>query len=306
MALTTLPTKTDASIGRVKSDRTPTGAPPADLDFDVPAAEYERLKDAIVDLGTSIGLDDGSTSGSLREELGLLFRWNKTDLSQFDFQLRFRNTLGTAPVGTMAPVFVANAFQGVPGIRLQATGLNHGIILPVLLSELTLPSRYIVRAHVVAIATNLVACVGPFGLDAQSDWQGAVYRRDAGGTTSQPRLTTDAAGNQTLRSTGVASVNPAADTWNTTLEQRGGMFIELECWRQNGDNPTDWAYRIVTQEASSHDAGALSRQDCTGAADPSTDWDGSDHDRLGIGILADTGGNENGDVDFIDIEVRSV
>lgn len=45
MPLTT-PTKTDGSIGRVKSD---IGAAP-NLDNYVPAAEYERLKDAVIDL----------------------------------------------------------------------------------------------------------------------------------------------------------------------------------------------------------------------------------------------------------------
>lgn len=67
MTITTLPTKTDASIGRVKTDGP--GEPSPDLRYDVPAAEYERIKDAIIALASAVGLDDGSTPGSLRAAL---------------------------------------------------------------------------------------------------------------------------------------------------------------------------------------------------------------------------------------------
>lgn len=70
MGLTVLPTKIDTSIGRPKSDRTPDGAPPPDLDFDAPALEFERMKQAIVDNAAAIGLGDGSTSGSLEARVG--------------------------------------------------------------------------------------------------------------------------------------------------------------------------------------------------------------------------------------------
>lgn len=67
MALTELPTKTDASIGRAKSDQRPPGAPAVDLDHQVPAAEFERIKDLLIALAEEVGLTDGSTAGSLRE-----------------------------------------------------------------------------------------------------------------------------------------------------------------------------------------------------------------------------------------------
>lgn len=69
MSLTTLPTKTDLSIGRVKTDRSPEGAPAVNLSHDVPAPEWERVKDAIVANASTIGLGDGSTSGSLEQRL---------------------------------------------------------------------------------------------------------------------------------------------------------------------------------------------------------------------------------------------
>lgn len=69
--LTTLPTKTDGSLGRVKSDL-PDSDPSPDLDYYVPAAEHEAIKDAIVALGEEVGLHDGSTAGSLVERVTTL------------------------------------------------------------------------------------------------------------------------------------------------------------------------------------------------------------------------------------------
>lgn len=69
--LTTLPTKTDGSLGREKSDL-PGSDPSPDLDYYVPAAEHEAIKDAIVALGEEVGLHDGSTAGSLVERVATL------------------------------------------------------------------------------------------------------------------------------------------------------------------------------------------------------------------------------------------
>jgi hypothetical protein len=60
-----LPTKEDDSIGREKSDRTVA----TDLDYEVSAAEFEALKDAVIECAETIGLYDGSTSGSIEERL---------------------------------------------------------------------------------------------------------------------------------------------------------------------------------------------------------------------------------------------
>lgn len=234
-----------------------------------------------------------------------LWGWNKTDLTEFDTgtQLRFRNTLGTVPGGTMAASFVASMFQGDPGIRLASTSLKHGIILPVLAAAVTLPAHYIVRAHIIGIAANHVAAIAPFGMASTADWRGAVYRRDEGSTTSAPRLTTVQAGNQTLRQTGVGGAAPSIDTWNTALETRGGLVLELECWRQNGDNPTQWAYRAEAAEASDVERGALARSDCTSFADPAPDWNSTDMTRFGIGLFVDDGGAYSGNVDFLNLQV---
>lgn len=62
--LTTLPEKTDESIGRVKVD---SGEAP-NLDNYVPAEEYERLKQAIIDIAAEVGVHAGDV-GSLNARL---------------------------------------------------------------------------------------------------------------------------------------------------------------------------------------------------------------------------------------------
>lgn len=71
MGLTSLPTKSDGSLGRVKS-ALPGSDPSPDLDYYVTAAEHEAIKDAIVGLGAEVGLHDGSTAGSLVERVTAL------------------------------------------------------------------------------------------------------------------------------------------------------------------------------------------------------------------------------------------
>jgi hypothetical protein len=61
MSLSLIPEKTEESLGIVKSDVLPY----TDPETQVPAAQYERLKDAVIANATAIGLGDGSTPGSL-------------------------------------------------------------------------------------------------------------------------------------------------------------------------------------------------------------------------------------------------
>ena len=72
MGLTSLPTKTDGSLGRVKSTL-PDSDPSPDLDYYVTAAEHEAIKTAVVDIANEVGLHDGSTPGSINSVLGFSF-----------------------------------------------------------------------------------------------------------------------------------------------------------------------------------------------------------------------------------------
>lgn len=70
MGLTKIPTKTADSIGAVVRDRP--RPLPRDPRYAQSAEEHERLKDTVIELAAAVGLEDGSTSGSLEERVGLL------------------------------------------------------------------------------------------------------------------------------------------------------------------------------------------------------------------------------------------
>jgi len=61
MGLTSIPEKTEDSLGIVKQDVLPY----TDPNTQVSAAQFERLKDAVIANAIAIGLGDGSTPGSL-------------------------------------------------------------------------------------------------------------------------------------------------------------------------------------------------------------------------------------------------
>lgn len=68
--ITSIPTKTDESLGRPKSDF----YPPSDLNKQVPAAEFERIKDAVINLHEAVGVYSGTTAGSLQQKAANLTR----------------------------------------------------------------------------------------------------------------------------------------------------------------------------------------------------------------------------------------
>lgn len=72
MGLTSIPTRTDGSIGREKLDATPA----VDLARSLPAGEYNRLADALIAVSTAVGLGNGSTPGSIEMRLAALERAN--------------------------------------------------------------------------------------------------------------------------------------------------------------------------------------------------------------------------------------
>lgn len=63
--ITTIPTRTDGSVGRVKSNADPI----EDLDTELPAEEYNVLADTVCGLSREMGTTDGLTPGSVIERL---------------------------------------------------------------------------------------------------------------------------------------------------------------------------------------------------------------------------------------------
>ena len=246
--------------------------------------------------------------------LRLLWEWNRADLTQFDTAalLDFTQTTGLGPTATsVVPSFVANAFQGVPGIRLTGTDILGGYVLPVKASELLLPARYILEARIIEIDTaNIVAAICPFGvLDATtgsgSGWKGTVFRRQGGGTVASHRLTTFGAvqTEQVLRSSVFAAADPTAGTFDAVQTARGGETYRMECFRQAGATPNAWSWRTVLDDPANFDSGGLAPSGVTGAGVTSPDWDGEDMDRFGLGIINDQGAILTGAVTYLDLRV---
>lgn len=68
MGIKKLPTRTDDSIGRVKEDKNPA----VNKNTQLSASEYNALADAVVEIAETIGLEDGSTPGSIEARLAAL------------------------------------------------------------------------------------------------------------------------------------------------------------------------------------------------------------------------------------------
>ena len=249
-------------------------------------------------------LSAGPASGGAGPGFGeRIFAWNKADLLQFDTGalLTFEETLGGGPSGTMVPSYVADAYKGDPVIRLTCTSILGGSVLAIKSSELTLPKRFVMFVHLVGIDTaSLSAIMCPFGNADGSQWRGLVAKRTSGSSTLDMEITTDATGTQRLRTP--TAVNPTCDTWNATVEDRGGSLIRFDCLRQAGGATPDYFVRVIAQEPSNYDAGSTGAADATGGNDPSPDWDSEDLDRCGIGALSETSGR-SGVIDVLDLQV---
>lgn len=265
---------------------------PGDVDARADVLEVDDVSAAVTKKVTPAALQGGPSFGPL------LWRWNKLDVTQFDSVVSFKKTTGAAVAGSAAISYVANAHRGLPAIRVAATAITGGFVFPVKLTELNLPQRFLYVARVAAIGTSLEAVVSPFFETGAGTHRGFLVRRAQGSTVNTPTITHGGI----LRASGVAGVGPSSDTWDATLENRGGGVYAIECWRQAGEATPDFLARIDYQDASNHDAGALSRQDLSGAADPATDWANQDLELFGLGVLDDVGGN-SGDVDFLDLRI---
>lgn len=65
MAITVIPTRTDGSAGRSKSNARAV----TNLNNEIPAAEWNTVAQAVCDIAGTVGLSDGSTPGSVIEEV---------------------------------------------------------------------------------------------------------------------------------------------------------------------------------------------------------------------------------------------
>lgn len=267
---------------------------PGEADPSADLLEVDDVSAAVTKKVTVGALQGGPSFGPL------LWQWNRKDVTQFDSVTSFKRSTGAGPSGSAALSFVppASGYRGSALMRVTADTIEGGFVFPIKELELALPERFVFVARIVAIGASLEGVVSPFLDTSAGSHRGFLVRRGAGGTVNTPTITHGGI----LRDSGVAGVGPTSDTWNTALENRGGSYYAIECWRQAGAASPDFLARIDHRDASYHDAGALSRQDCTSFGDPSPDWDNKDLKQFGIGVLDDVGGN-SGDIDFLDLRI---
>lgn len=176
MGLTKLPTRTDASVGRTKSDRLPV----PNKDHFLSMGEVNETLDRLVEVCAAVGLADGSTVGSLEARMDasgrVLFKWNELDLTQFDAA----SLIATAGVDLTPAVTVVDSSisPGKKAISFKATGTlangrNALMLMRILAAQFTCPAsrRYVVRmrigAHKTATA-NERTVIGPAFLSGTS------------------------------------------------------------------------------------------------------------------------------------------
>lgn len=120
--LTSIPTKTDGSLGRDKADAQPV----PDLDHYVPAAEYNTLTNTVATLAARVGLGDGSQSGTIEEELDALGGGGGIPPTLFDAKgdliaASAADTAGRLAVGSNGQVLVADSAASL-GVKWASPG----------------------------------------------------------------------------------------------------------------------------------------------------------------------------------------
>jgi hypothetical protein len=297
----TVLTKTDESIGREKQEQPLNTLVPVDLDFYETAEEHERQKDALIEHANAINdLEDsvGSIPGAILYDMPIA-------TASVGVAVRFRTNGDTGtPSGTAAKSLVAyESYPNKQALRLSATGLNGGLVWPVL-HGITLPEEYILE---VAIAGLDAASGGNKGLIfAMCDFysesgvdsvRGLVHEHYRGfgqvDTRTVARLTGPyAAVNNVITTSGWPNLpnyrqrTPLA-RYHVRRKLTGGL-----------GTPAQWSLRAVHEGNGSSDLPFH----LSGVANPQTDFDGRTFDEIGIGVFGASG---NMNIDIARLRIRA-
>lgn len=211
--VTKILTSTDGSAGRDKSQLNPV----ASLAYEVAAAEWNNVKNAVVEILGTLGKSDGSTAGVLRDLLAMRGP-RSTSIGVFeDFDDRTYLTGGTVWKATTAGTGACSLVQGTAtgdgfGSVRCAVGAGAGSALfenqqRILSPVLALDLRW--RFKTPTVLANLTGYAG---------WAN-------GALSSRATLGWDASGNLLAR---VASATGGADSGNvdTGVDVTGGVWYE--------------------------------------------------------------------------------
>lgn len=183
MGLTSLPTLTDESLGRLKIE---TAVP--DLDRWIAGAEYNRFRQALVNLAQTIGLQDGTTQGSLESRLPSRERiYVFDDLDVVNASARFSTAFGGAgaDAGVVDPSDALVQSKGFGWVYLDVTASGNSAILvqtggvflppgsdPVMRARVKLPTSAIARWQVtVGLSNDGASCFARVQTKTDGTWE---------------------------------------------------------------------------------------------------------------------------------------
>jgi hypothetical protein len=227
------------------------------------------------------------------DALELVWQWDREGVTEFDGAMSFQNDTGTR-AGSSAISYVADVWNGVPGIRLAATGLTGGDLYPVNVGSAALRAYNVLNVRIRAIGTGAAgAQVALFAADAAGVIRGCFFARSGGGSANQDFRCV----RNDLSDTAVSS-NCSTGAWDAATEAVGGGDYWFEFWRQAGANPATFAARLRAQEYGAGTPG-FDAGGGHGAQFTLTDWNGVDMTRFGLCVYGSSGAT--GNVDFLDI-----
>jgi hypothetical protein len=313
MPITEFPTKAIGSLGPVKTDNRAYRRPSSEL----PAAELEAIKDAIIALYNELGLSDGSTADSVREAVNnaggppnpqvgeLLWAWNKTDVSQFEATAfahdRDGSDVSSKNAAAELTLTVVDA-GGRLGNALRLTASSSflgGGVFGILESEFPngLPARYVVQVTYL-VSTGTTNKIGAYLCykAAAGAFQGiAVYRATGSASLVLQAIVND---HPLVQDSLVNSGNLDSDA-----TARGGIVGLYSVFRQRtADNPSNTlvqSYDLSWGGGQPQHDGSLP----SALSGVSTNWDGLDFDRIGIGTWGALLSGAAGTADFLDLKV---
>lgn len=218
---------------------------------------------------------------------GLLWRWNKTDLTQFDSLITHQN-LSAASSGSAAATVVDRSPKVVGNvIRFTSTSVVGGRVLLISASELIVPARYVVVARLVESGSFLVGTIFPHCDGADSTLNGFSIHRNL-----------NSAASTRIVSAGVPVAGPGISSGGAVtagvIDVNGVQSIITVNARPDGGAT---ALSSITME-DRHGLGGFSHD---GVLPTATTWNSQDHDRIGIGCYSET--SNSGTLEFSDLAV---
>lgn len=212
----------------------------------------------------------------------LLWEWNGEDTTQFQTAFPYTHGNGAGSRSGSAAISVVDRSPLAVGnvLRITSTSLVGGVVFPLALSELPLPSRYVVVVNF-ADGTDqfLLGGLYPFFLNEGNDEPMigcAVLRRLAASNLNAYAIVDGLGGSEALTSSG--SMTTTSDTVD-----RGGITSTITVDARPAGEPSALG-QIRCEDKNGNGGWAHDGAVVTDIAGIGTTWDSEDLNLLGIGV----------------------